>query len=159
MASYAKFDVWQNTQGVNYNNVIQVQHTRYDPDSDSYTTISGNTVGLSAFSMTFTPKFSTSKLYISSRMHVRIINATGCWFGILRDGTDLDGMNYLSWNKDFFYKGDSVNHHYTGHCEAFINANSTSTSTFQLKARGADGTWEISYGHGEHCMTIMEIAQ
>jgi hypothetical protein len=159
MPSIAKFDIWQNSAGVNQNTIIQVQHTRYDPNTDTYTTVSGNTVALSDFTMTFTPKYPTSKLYISSRMHVRIVNATGCWFGITRDGVDLDGMGYLGWTKDFYYKGDSVNHHYTGHCEAFIDAVSTTPSVFRLKARGADNTWEISYGHGEHCMTIMEIAQ
>jgi len=58
-------------------------------------------VALSDFTMTFTPKYPTSKLYISSRMHVRIVNATGCWFGITRDGVDLDGMGYLALDKRF----------------------------------------------------------
>jgi hypothetical protein len=139
--------------------VLQVSHTRYDPNADTYTTVAQDVKANSDLVATFTPKFSNSKLYVSTRMHVRVINATGATFGISRDGADLDGMVTRS-GKDFFYKGDSVNHHYTGHCEAYIDAANTNAQTFRIWAQGwSGGTWEISYGHGEHCVTIMEIAQ
>ena len=139
--------------------VIQVSHQRYDPNTDTYDLIALDTLAQSPLIATFTPRFANSKIYISSRMHVRIQNANGVTFGINRDGTALDGM-YQRSGKDFFYKGDQVNHHYTGHCEAYIDASSTSTSTYRIWAQGwSGGTWEIAYGHGEHCITFMEIKQ
>lgn len=139
--------------------VIQVSHQRHDPNNDNYDLISSGTKTNSPLVATFTPRFANSKIYISSRLHTRVISALGIHFGISRDGVDLDGMNVRT-AKDFFYKGDQVNHHYTGHCEAFIDANNTSTSTYRIWANGWDGsTWELSYGHGEHCITFMEIKQ
>lgn len=138
--------------------VIQVSHQRYDPNTDGYDVIAIDTRGTSPLVATFTPRFANSKIYINTSMHVRIINANGVMFGITRDGVDLDGM--FNGGKDFFYKGDQVNHHYTGRCEGYIDAVSTATSTYRIWARGwSGGTWEMSYGHGEHFITFMEIKQ
>lgn len=139
--------------------IIQVSHQRYDPNADSYDTIAQDVRANSPLIATFTPRFANSKIYLSSRLHVRVIAALGCTFGISRDGTDIDGMSNRS-GKDFFYKSDGINHHYTGHCEGFIDAISTAQSTYRIWAQGwSGGTWELSYGHGEHCITFMEIKQ
>lgn len=139
--------------------VIQTQHYRYDANADTYDLIAQDTRVNSPLTASFTPRFANSKLYISARIHVRIQNANGITFGITRDGVEIDGMVNRN-GKDFFYKGDQVNHHYTGHCEAYLDAVSISSTTFRMWAQGwSGGTWEMSYGHGEHCMTIMEIKQ
>jgi len=60
---------------------------------------------------------------------------------------------------DFFYKGDSINHHYTGFCLRQFGATNTNTRRYSPWAQGwSAGTWEISYGHGEHSITVFEIA-
>lgn len=139
--------------------VIQTQHYRYDTNADSYDTIGEQVLALSPLVATFTPRFASSKLHIKATMHVRIITPPGITFGINRDGVALDGMVNRN-GKDFFYKGDSVNHHYTTNVEAYVDAGSISPTTFRVWGQGwGSGTWEISYGHGEHCITVMEIKQ
>jgi len=152
----------QNTSSVTIlptGNVIQTGYARYDPNADSYTTVALNTELDSDVSLTFTPKFSTSKLLVRTQYHTRIINANGISFGIRRDGTKIPGQFQRdSW--DFFYKGDQVNHHYTGKCECYIDANNTNPTTFTIHAQGWDGgTWERSYAFGDHSILVMEIAQ
>ena len=69
----------------------------------------------------------------------------------------MDGMVQRN-AMDFFYKGDAVNHHYTGFCLTTIGAYS-GTRRFSPWGQGwGGGTWEVSYGHGEHSVTIFEIA-
>jgi hypothetical protein len=152
----------QNTSSVNLlpsGNVVQTGYARYDPNGDTYTTVAQDVRLNSDVSLTFTPKFASSKLWILTSYHARIIAANGCSYGILRDGVELDGMVNRN-GMDFFFKGDGVNHHYTGRCMTYINANSTSATTFTIWGQGwGGGIWERSYGHGEHSITVMEIAQ
>ena len=98
-----------------------------------------------------------------TRMHTRMIAAQGCSYGIdysTNSGsswTVVDGM-YQRNAMDFFYKGDGVNHHYTGFCMRQIDSYS-GTRRFSPWGQGwSGGTWEISYGHGEHSVTIFEVA-
>jgi hypothetical protein len=144
--------------------VIQVGYARHDPNSDSYTTVGQDTKALSAVYLDFTPKYANSQLLIITRMHTRMINANGCSYGI-----DVSGDSGLSWNAldgmvqrnamDFFYKGDQVNHHYTGFCLTYISATNTNSRRYSPWGQGwGGGTWEISYGHGEHSVTVLEIA-
>jgi hypothetical protein len=152
----------QNTSSVNLfptGNVIQVVSNRFDPNADTYTAVAQDTRLNSDVSCSITPKFASSKLYVVTRYHVRVISALGCSFGINRDGVAVDGMVNRN-SLDFFYKNDQVNHHYTGYCSTYLNANSTSTTTFTIWAQGwAGGPWERSYGHGDHNITVMEIAE
>jgi hypothetical protein len=158
MPSFAKFDTWTDRLGISYNNLVKIDHFRHDPDNDSYTTISQDVRAYSPLIANYTPKLSNSRLYITGRMHVRMVNANGMTFGLTQDGVDLDGMINRS-GKDFHYKNDSVNHHYTGHCEAWILSTGRPT-IFTIWAQGwSGGTWELSYGHGEHIITVMEFAQ
>ena len=144
--------------------VIQVGYARHDPGSDSYTTVGQDTKSRSAVYLDFTPKYANSQLLIITRMHTRIINANGCSYGIDVSGnsgsswTSLDGMVQRN-AMDFFYKGDQVNHHYTGFCLTYISATNTNSRRYSPWAWGwSGGTWEISYGHGEHSVTVLEIA-
>jgi len=144
--------------------IIQVGYARYDPGADSYTAISIDTKARSAAYLDFTPKYANSKLLIMTRMHTRMIAADGCSYGI-----DVSTNSGSSWSAisgmhrrdalDFFYKGDSVNHHYTGFCLIQVDASNTSSRRYSPWGQGwGGGTWEISYGHGEHSVTVYEIA-
>lgn len=84
--------------------LVQVGYSRYDPNGDTYTTVAQDTELTSDVSLTFTPKFATSKLYVTSQYHSRIINANGITFGIYRDGTKVDGM-YQRNSLDFSIRG------------------------------------------------------
>ena len=144
--------------------VIQVGYARHDPNSDTYTTVGQDTKARSAVYLDFTPKYANSQLLIITRMHTRVIGASGCSYGIDVSGnsgsswTALDGMTQRN-AMDFFYKGDQVNHHYTGFCLTYISATNTSSRRYSPWGQGwATGTWEISYGHGEHSVTVLEIA-
>ena len=143
--------------------IIQVGYDRYDPNADTYSSIASNTRASSLITLNFTPIRSDSKLIIMTRMHTRIIAAHGCSYGIevsTDNGssyTDVDGMVQRN-AMDFFYKNDGVNHHYTGFCMRQIDSY-TGTRRFRPWGQGwANGTWEISYGHGEHSVTIYEVA-
>ena len=143
--------------------VIKVGYARYDPNADSYTSIASNTKARSSAYLDYTCQRTDSKLYIMTRMHTRMIAAHGCSYGIdysTNSGsswTTMDGMAQRN-AMDFFYKNDGVNHHYTGFCMREIGAYS-GTRRFSPWGQGwSGGTWEISYGHGEHSITIYEVA-
>lgn len=139
-------------------NIVQVQHARYDLGTDTYDTIAADTRANSPVSLAFTPKFATSTLLIQTALHTRIVDANGCTYGVNRDGTAIPGRVNRN-GFDFFYKGDTVNHHYTGRCQLTVAALNTNTTTFTIWAQGwSGGTWELSYGHGEHSISVWEIA-
>ena len=142
--------------------VIKLGYQRYDPNQDSYSVIGQDTLARSAAYLDYTCQRTDSLLVILTRMHTRMINATGASYGIQystnsgSSWTSLDGMAQRN-AMDFFYKGDSVNHHYTGFCLTTIGAYS-GTRRFSPWAQGwGGGTWEVSYGHGEHSITIFEV--
>lgn len=95
MPSYAKFDVWQNTAGVNYNTVVQVQFKALNTS-----VITTNTAAYSDIeSLTIGPKFSTSKILIIANY-----GASGAGsIRLARDSTVLTaggtgGMAYMHWD-------------------------------------------------------------
>ena len=143
--------------------IINVGYARHDPNNDSYSSIASNTRASSAVYLDFTPRRSDSKLIIMTRMHTRMIAANGCSYGIEQSTnsggsySDVDGMNQRN-AMDFFYKGDGVNHHYTGFCMRQIDSYSGSRRFRPWGQGWSGGTWEVSYGHGEHSVTIYEVA-
>ena len=62
--------------------------------------------------------------------------------------------------RDFFYKGETLTHHYTGQCVYYIDSGNTNSRRYSPWGQGwgNGGNWELSYGHGEHSITIFEIA-
>ena len=145
--------------------VIQVVHGRYDPGSDTYSVIAQDTKARSPAYVDITPLRTDSKLVIQAKIHTRMQNAPGCSYGIdysTNSGsswTALSGMATRGGTAlDFFYKGEALNHHYTGSLLTYIDSFSGSRR-FSPWAHGwGSGTWELSYGHGEHSVTIFEIA-
>lgn len=139
--------------------IVQVAYNRYDPGADTYISVAVNTEAKSEVTLTMTPKFANSKLLVIARMHTRFINAYGVAFGLYRDNVKQQGQVNVEAN-DFNYKGSTENHHYTGFILNHLDAGSTNPTTFQPWAMGRDnGTWEVSYGWGEHSITVMEIKQ
>jgi len=68
MPSYAKFDVWQNTAGVNYGTVLQVQSTTLTNTFSTTTLISSGGSAITGLSVNITPKYATSKILVFGHM-------------------------------------------------------------------------------------------
>ena len=145
--------------------IINTAYSRYDPNSDTYASIAAQTKARSAMYIDYTPLRSDSKLLISSRCHIRVSGSEGCTFGVdvsTNSGSSwsaLDGMVNRN-GRDFFYKGETLNHHYTGNCVFYIDSGNTNSRRYSPWGQGwgNGGIWELSYGHGEHSITIFEIA-
>ena len=146
--------------------VIQVVYGRYDPNTDTYAVISQDTKARSPAYVDITPLRSDSKLVIQAKLHTRMQNAYGASFGL--DYSTDSGSNWTALTTgmvnrggaslDFFYKGESRNHHYTSHMTTYIDS-FTGSRRFSPWGQGwGSGTWELSYGHGEHSVIIFEIA-
>ena len=90
--------------------------------------------------------------------------AEGCTFGV-----DVSTNSGGAWStltgmvnrdgRDFFYKGETLNHHYTGDCTFYEDSANTNSRRYSPWGQGwGSGTWELSYGHGEHSMLVYEVA-
>ena len=144
--------------------IMQAKFERYDPNSDSYTLISQQVKARSSVYIDFTPLRSDSKLLIRSKCHVRMSGAEGCTFGVdvsTNSGgawSTLTGMVNRN-GRDFFYKGEALNHHYTGDCTFYEDASNTNSRRYSPWGQGwGAGNWELSYGHGEHSILVLEVA-
>lgn len=68
MASYAKFDVWQNTAGENYGTVLQVKSTQLTTPFSTTASISSGGAAITGLSVNITPRYSTSKILVFGHM-------------------------------------------------------------------------------------------
>lgn len=88
MPSYAKFDIWQNTAGVQYSTIIQVVQTvKTNTFAASVGAIWGDVPGLS---VSITPKFSTSRILVM--LDIKYIGDTDVSISrirLLRDSTPI----------------------------------------------------------------------
>jgi len=146
--------------------IMQVAYGRYDPNTDSYATIAADTKGRSPAYAEITPIRSDSKLVIQAKCHTRMQSAYGASFGLdysTDSGSSWTALTSGMVNRggsslDFFYKGEARNHHYTSHMTTYIDS-FTGTRRFSPWGQGwGSGTWELSYGHGEHSVIIFEVA-
>jgi hypothetical protein len=86
MASYAKFDVWQNTAGVNRQTVLQVVQT---VKTDTFSTTSTTWTDITGFNATITPSSTTSKILVQlSLCFLGDANTQG-FARLMRDSTPI----------------------------------------------------------------------
>ena len=139
---------------------------RDSPNTDSYAVIASDTKARSPAYAEITPIRSDSKLVIQAKCHTRMQNAYGASFGIdysTNSGSSWTALTTGMVNRggsslDFFYKGEALNHHYTSNMTTYIDS-FTGTRRFSPWGQGwGSGTWELSYGHGEHSVIIFEVA-
>ena len=64
MASIAKFDIWQNTQGTNYGTVLQVKAATLTTPFTTTVNINTGGAAVTGLSVDITPKFSTSSFLV-----------------------------------------------------------------------------------------------
>jgi hypothetical protein len=160
--SSAKFDKWYFSNGNPVRTVIGFQTAlfRRGAGDDSYITIANNSEYDTPISITYTPKSPDSLLFIHGTTQIRIIDNLGMHLGIKRDGNKI-AANYNLSAMDFFYKGESVNHHNNMQALAWVPAVTTAPSTFWLWVRThtSGGSGELSNGWGQHVIQITEFAQ
>lgn len=107
MASYAKFDVWQNTSGINYNAVIQVQFsiktdTYVSSGTNAWSTPTGLTVSIN-------PKFATSKILLMSQIDASgQVNTFGRYRrnGVVIGVGDAAGSRSQATSASWYYNAD-----------------------------------------------------
>ena len=142
-------------------NVIQVSHTNLTGNTEVNTTSQHPNVVNVGSAVSFTPKFSTSKLLITVSGNMKMTGgAEGCFVGVKRDGTYVDFGASQDAAMFIYMAGTSVNHHQSSSSTAMINASSTNATSFQVvfSRYGNSGTAEVGNWHGVH-LTIQEIAQ
>ena len=159
MASIAKFDDWQNTAGIRQKTVLGFGYYHFPSTVDTYISISGDTDYDTAITLTYTPKYSNSLLYVYGTAQTRMNSgAVGMSGGIKRDGTkQIPNLNVGG--QDFFYKTNTTNFHYNIRSNIVVTANSTASTTFLVWVRPYGGTGEWSYGWGQNFICLFEIAQ
>jgi len=125
--------------------------------------------------ITFTPKFSDSKLLITVGADMKMTGDNlGSWLGVRRDDVSLftgsaNGSNLTntegSTGKDtfvFVYRSDaaSKNHHFTMERSLLYDANSTNAQVFKLMYSRFSNAGSSSLGQwGPTTLSITEIAQ
>jgi hypothetical protein len=165
--STLRFDKWLDSGGEPQETIINMASTVYRQGSDSYTTISDGTIYATPLSITYTPKYANSLLYVYATVHTRAIGAYGMLGGIRRNpgtGTfsDIEYGNsngYGGWHMDFFYKGSQVNHHRNLQMRAVVPALNTSANVFTVFLAPWSGTGEYSMGWGGHRIEVWEVQQ
>ena len=137
--------------------VVQVVDTIISSATETYTTVSDG-VEYQVASLSITPKFSNSKLFIDASAQVRIINAYGVNSRIKRDGSFVIGNT--GYSHAFTFKGDQVNHHTDIKAQGSVISGSTASTTFSYSIVPFSGTGEVVNGrYGMHYIRIMEVAQ
>ena len=141
--------------------VVQVSHTNLTGNTEINTTSQHPTVVNAGSAVSFTPKFSTSKLLITVDGNMKITGgANGCFVGVKRDGNYVDYGASQDAAMFIYRSGETVNTHQSSSSTAIVDANSTNATSFQVvfSRYGNSGTAEIGNWHGVH-LTIMELSQ
>ena len=145
--------------------VIQFQHVNFTNNitvsSSTFTDITGGT-------LTITPKFASSKIFITIDCAVYVSTA-GITYGycgskIIRgSSTEVSALNMADGNGPYTYGSSATGfgqfdarHHYT----AVDSPNTTSATTYKIQAaRYASGSVVFNNGGGSSNIIAMEIAQ
>lgn len=158
--SSAKFDIWTNSAGVVRKTPIGFAYTRYNTGDDSYVTVADSTLYTLPYTLTYTPKYSNSLLQVEWVCQMRTIASGGASLQIYKDGTLIPTSGGAYENADMFYKTDAVNHHMNYRGRQWVTADTTNPITFSGKVRswGWGGTFEVSYGWGQHMIMVTEFS-
>jgi hypothetical protein len=162
MTSILRVNSIQNSSGNtilnNTGSVIRYADVRIPSVNDDYVGIAADTVYVTPVTITYTPLSASSRLVVKGQCQTRVIAALGVSGGINRDGVAINGSfqrNSLS----FWYKGDSVNHHYDVHCQTSVIAGSTNPTTFTMFIQPISGSGEFNFGWGNMFIQVWEIAR
>lgn len=158
--SSAKFDLWYDTTGNIRKTPIGFAYNRYNTGTDSYTTVADNTLYTLPYTLTYTPKYATSILQIEWVAQMRTIASSGASIQLYKDGVLIPTSGGAYENADMYYKSDAVNHHLNYRGRQWVAAGTTNPITFSATVRsfGWGGTFEVSYGWGQHMVMVTEFS-
>lgn len=178
MPSYAKFDVWQNTAGVNYNAILQVKSTQLTTPFTTTTTIASGGAAITGLSVNITPRYSTSKILVFGHMVTGYNNGVSATFyklkrtisGVTTEiGNGTPASNRVGIIARSYYADGNVNH--TDAYTFLDSPASVALITYQLFV-GTQGSGTVyvnrtendtdnnNFGaRGASSITVMEIAQ
>lgn len=171
MSSVMRFDQWQNTLGVPYNSIIQIQQGRNNVQQTTTSTswVVGNQV-------TITPKFANSKILVWAYSPVRVyLNGVNPWMGVSlwRNSTRIlhdarNAADTYSAGLGTHISGTSGNY-WGGHSNQMVidSPNTTNAVTYYAKFAAQTSSTQASYPHTESndssdagaVIIVMEIAQ
>jgi hypothetical protein len=165
--STLRFDRWLDSNGVPMGTVIYMASAGYVPTDYSYVAVSDGVKYNTDLSLTYTPLYANSVLYIHATTQIRAQNANGMTAGIRRNpgtGTFSDivygnGNDYRNFHMDFFYKGGTVNHHNNMQMRCVVPALNTSANVFNVWISPWSDTGEWSRSWGQHYIQLWEIQQ
>lgn len=159
MASIAKFDQWQNSAGVNYNNIIQVVSVQNNT-TVALSTSSANVWVSTGTSATITPFYSSSKILILVQQSYFHDNSTaqGTGFRIYKNGAAITNEN------GFTASYTNANRVHGYHAITYLDSPATTSSTtytIWASCWVTGGSVQFQYGTNESPsrITLMEIAQ
>jgi hypothetical protein len=166
MPSYAQFDTWQNTAGVNYNSVIQMVTS-----GERYfnVALTSSTLSDTGFNISITPKFATSKILILASLMVHKASAEGGGFktAILRNiggggYTTIWGTqgNLAGWYADS--GASNQNLHFPYHYHVVDTPGSNQILNYKVQGAPYINSQSWDFGNGGNypmSLTAMEFAQ
>ena len=176
MASIGIFDKMQRTDGSTYNNVLQVASTQSNAISTTlgttnlgsmdYTIAPRSTDGTSLLTLTFQPKFSTSKIMVlTSSFDISESSNGGDDYRLAA----FAGSTLLGWRSSgisAYSAAGSLNFTYGFHLHVLANSWGTDSRTVELRVSATGGSTSIyqfnnryssSWLASNYRMTVMEI--
>lgn len=176
MSSVLRFDQWQNTLGVPYGTVLQVQSTHY---TGTIATTSATPIDVSGFAVSIQPKFSTSKILVMVSVAFGFVNDAYPYILVSRNGTSIGtGVNATGVQSNTFLSGTATalgtpnDYRYIHASKDFLDSpNTSSTVTYQIKFaspyagytgyinRQNNQSNNVFIQHPSSTITVMEIAQ
>ena len=176
MTSTMRFDKWQNSLGQPYGAVIQVQSTNYTGTTSSS---SATPVNVSGFSVSITPKFANSKIFVLVSVAFGFAKDSYPYVLLTRNGTSIGtGTSASGVQINTFLSGAGTNvssstpYRYHQATKNFLDSpNTTLALTYQIQfASPYNGLVGYINRQGEQVnavytqypsssITVMEIAQ
>jgi len=134
MASIAKFDVWQNTAGVNYQTVLQVvQRIGTAPYALAVTANTWATYPSSEMSLSITPRFNTSKILLMASITLgSSVNQSAYRFtrgGVAIGVGDVSGSRPRTSAQTGHLYSTDLNHTFRTISQNFLDSPATTSAT------------------------------
>ena len=139
--------------------VVQYQEYIAPSLNDNYTLISADTEYVTPASLAFAPRFANSRLLIHAEAQTRIVNALGVYTRIRKNGVSIGTGANGGGTVSFWYKGDTVNHHYQIFAKTSHLPGSTASATYDMSFIPYAGSGEFNAGWGPPYIRIWEIRQ
>jgi hypothetical protein len=139
MASIAKFDEWQNSNGTKYGTVLQVVSST---KTNIFTTTSVSYVGIPGLSVVITPSSITNKVLVNFHINAGTSNTTGA-IRIYRNSTPIaigDAVTTHQWTVNVYNGGDDSNSTPGWSMSILDTPSTTSPVTYQIYAGLVQGS-------------------